>query len=84
MNSVGKRTMANLLKSADTLGIFCGYPPHTDWPSLGIGPNQSGELDGLWIGLKANIAVKDNIWSAGIPARQNTIASRHAKIVSKL
>lgn len=44
----------------------------------------SGPLSGLLVGVKSNIAVADQVWSAGLRARGEVLASQDAQVVSRL
>lgn len=47
-------------------------------------PRGSGPLSGITIGIKANIAVKDLHWTAGMALFRNRVASQDAEVVARL
>ena len=49
-----------------------------------VDSRKTGRLAGRVIGVKANIAVRGQKWHAGIKAYENQIASKDARVVSRL
>lgn len=77
MNEKLKRCLDRIAADNDrinaVLNIFEGDLGHSDGP-----------LAGRIIGVKANIAVRGQVWHGGIKAYENQIASKDARIVQRL
>lgn len=67
----------------DRFRLFAGYHEPTVRTELAA-PVTAGPLAGRIVGLKANIACKGAVWSAGLPHRSGLLAGRDARVTMRL